>query len=166
MKTYRRYLNKYDYVVPTMTGDSTTTADGTYLLSSSSEHSSHRRIYLCDHRFDTRFETNGESSGWVQVQLPIATFINVFTVGSRDDGWCDAAPRDYALLGSNDGETWVALFTVENSATFTAGELRIHELSNTVAYKYYRLNIGNSNRGSILTFSRWDLIKKEAIIEY
>jgi hypothetical protein len=79
---YKRWLSKYDNVVPTMTSDATTAADGIYLLSSSSEHSGHKRIYLFDHRFDTRFELNGESSGWVQVELPVAKFVNVFAVGA------------------------------------------------------------------------------------
>ena len=165
-KSYRRYLNKYDNVVPIMTSDSTTTADGTYLLSSSSEHSGHKRIYLFDRRFDTRFELDNVGSGWVQVELPIAKFVNVFAVGSRSDSWCDAAPRDYTLLGSNNGTTWTTLFSIANSSAFSASELRTHELSNPAAYKFYRLNISNSNRGSVLTFARWDLILKDLVIEY
>jgi hypothetical protein len=165
-KSYRRYLNKYDNLVPIMTSDSTTTADGTYLLSSSSEHSSHKRIYLFDRRFDTRFELNGEGSGWVQVELPVAKFVNVFAVGARSDSWADAAPRDYTLLGSSNGTTWTTLFSIANSPAFSGSELRTHELSNPAAYKFYRLNISNSNRGSVLTFARWDLILKDLIIEY
>jgi hypothetical protein len=165
-KTYRRYLNKYDNVVPTMTSDSTTTAEGTYLLSSSSEHSSHKRFYLFDRRFDTRFELDNVGSGWIQVELPVAKFVNVFAVGARNDSWCDAAPRDYTLLGSNNGTTWTTLFSVTNSPTFSGSELRSHKLSHTESYKFYRLNISNSNRGSVLTFARWDLIIKDLIIEY
>jgi hypothetical protein len=163
---YKRWLNKYDNVVPTMTSDATTAADGTYLLSSSSEHSGYKRIYLFDRRFDTRFELDGVGSGWVQVELPVAKFVNVFAVGSRDDSWCDAAPRDYTLLGSSNGSNWTTLFSIINSPAFSASELRTHELSHTESYKFYRLNIGNSNRGSVLTFARWDLIIKDLIIEY
>jgi hypothetical protein len=165
-KSYRRHLNKYDYVVPVMTSDSTTTTEGTYLLSSSSEHSGHKRFYLFDRRFDTRFELDNVGSGWVQVELPTAKFVNVFDVGARSDSWADAAPRDYTLLGSNNGSTWVTLFSITNSPTFSGGELRTHELSHTESYKFYRLNISNSNRGSVLTFARWDLIIKDLIIEY
>jgi hypothetical protein len=165
-KSYRRHLNKYDYVTPVMTGDSMTTTDGTYLLSSSSEHSNHKRIYLFDRRFDTRFELNNEGSGWVQVELSVAKLVNVFAVGSRSDSWCDAAPRDYALLGSNNGSTWTTLFSISNSPAFSGSELRTHELNNPAAYKFYRLNIGNSNRDPVLTFARWDLVMKEIIVEY
>jgi hypothetical protein len=149
-----------------MTSSATTTADGTYLLSSSSEHSSYKRFYLFDRQFNTRFELNGVGSGWVQVELPIAKFVNVLAVGSRSDSWCDAAPRDYALLGSNNGSTWTTLFSIANSATFSASELRSHELTHTESYKFYRLNISNSNRGSVLTFARWDLVMKDLITEY
>ncbi|MDR2107144.1 MAG: discoidin domain-containing protein [Holosporaceae bacterium] len=165
-KTYRRHLNKYDNVVPIMTSDATEGADGTYLLSSSSEHSGHRRIYLFDHRFDTRFELNGEGSGWVQVELPIAKFINVFAVGARSDDWRDAAPRNYELVGSNNGSDWTPLFSIADSPAFSHSELRTHQLNHSASYKFYRLNIGNSNRGSVLSFSRWDLIIKDMIVEY
>ena len=43
-KEYKRYLNKYGNIVPTMTSDATTGIDGIYRLSSSTEHSSHKRI--------------------------------------------------------------------------------------------------------------------------
>lgn len=165
-KTYRRYLNKYDYVVPIMSGDSTVGEDGTYSLSSSSEHSQHKRYYLFDRNFDTRFELNGEGSGWVQVELPVAKLVNIFAVGARSDSWCDAAPRDYMLLGSNNSNTWDTLFSVVNSSAFTGSELRTHELTHSTAYKFYRLNVENSNRGSVLTFARWDLINKDLITEY
>jgi hypothetical protein len=165
-KSYRRYLDKYDYVVPVMTSDSTTAADRTYLLSSSSEHSGHKRFYLFDRRFDTRFELDNVGSGWVQVELPTAKLVNVFDIGARSDSWADVAPRDYTLLGSNNGTTWTTLFSITNSPTFSGSELRTHELSHTESYKFYRLNISNSNRGSVLTFARWDLIIKDLIIEY
>lgn len=162
---YRRRLDKYDNVVPTMTSDTTTAEDGVYKLSSSTEHSEHKRIYLFDKKFDTRFELSGETSGWIQVELPMPKFINVFCVGARSDSWCRAAPRNYTLLGSNDGTSWANLFSIFDSSTFSASELRTHELSHTVAYKFYRLNISNPAE-SVLTFARWDLIKKELIQEY
>ena len=162
---YKRYLDKYDNIVPTMTSDETTGSDGVYRLSSSTEHSSHKRIYLFDRRFDTRFELSGETSGWIQVELPVAKFINRFSIGARSDGWCVAAPRNYTLLGSNNGSTWTQLFSISNSNTFSASELRTHELTHNESYKFYRLNISNPD-SSVLTFARWDLIIKELIQEY
>ena len=164
-KEYKRYLDKYDSVVPTMTSDVTIGSDGIYRLSSSSEHSSHKRIYLFDRRFDTRFELSDESSGWIQIELPVAKFVNVFSVGARSDGWCVAAPRNYTLLGSNNGTTWTQLFSISNSNTFSASELRTHELTHNASYKFYRLNVSNPD-SSVLTFARWDLVLKEVIKEY
>ena len=162
---YKRWLNKYNYIVPILTSDETTANDGVYRLSSSSEHPSHKRFYLFDRNFDTRFELNGETSGWIQIELPIAKLVTSFCVGARSDGWCVAAPRDYTLLGSNDGSTWTRLFAVSNSSTFSGSELRTHELTHTTSYKFYRLNISNPD-SSVLTFARWDLILKEVIQEY
>ena len=162
---YKRWLNKYNNVVPTMTSDETIGEDGVYRLSSSTEHSDHKRKYLFDKRFDTRFELNGETSGWIQIELPVAKFVNLFSVGARSDGWCVAAPRNYTLLGSNNGTTWTQLFSISNSNTFSASELRTHELMHTASYKFYRLNISNPD-SSVLTFARWDLVLKEVIKEY
>ena len=162
---HRRYLEKYDNVIPTMASDETIGEDGIYRLSSSTEHSDHKRKYLFDKRFDTRFELSGQTSGWIQVELPIAKFINVFSVGARNDNWCVAAPRNYTLLGSNDGTTWTELFSVSNSTTFSGSELRTHELTHNESYKFYRLNISNPDSG-VLTFARWDLIVRELIQEY
>ena len=162
---YKRWLNKYNNVVPTMTSDETIGEDGVYRLSSSTEHSDHKRKYLFDKRFDTRFELNSETSGWIQIELPVAKFVNVFSVGARSDGWCVATPRDYALFGSNDGSTWTQLFSISNSNTFAASELRTHDLIHNTPYKFYRLNISNPD-SSVLTFARWDLVLKKVIKEY
>ena len=120
---------------------------------------------MFDRNFDTRFELNGETSGWIQIELPVAKFVNLFSVGARSDGWCVAAPRDYALFGSNDGSTWTQLFSISNSSTFAASELRTHDLIHNTPYKFYRLNISNPD-SSVLTFARWDLVLKEVIKEY
>lgn len=162
---YKRWLNKYSNVVPTMTSDETIGEDGVYRLSSSTEHSDHKRFYLFDRNFDTRFELNGETSGWIQIELPIEKLVTTFCVGARSDGWCVAAPRDYALFGSNDGSTWTQLFSISNSNTFAASELRTHNLIHNTPYKFYRLNISNPD-SSVLTFARWDLVLKEVIKEY
>lgn len=97
--------------------------------------------------------------------MPVAKFVNLFSVGARSDGWCVAAPRDYALFGSNDGSTWTQLFSISNSSTFAASELRTHDLIHNTPYKFYRLNISNPD-SSVLTFARWDLVLKEVIKEY
>ncbi len=161
---YKRELHKYDYIVPAMNSSEFTTKEGTYRLSSSSEHSSHKRYYLFDKDFGTRFELNGETSGWIQVELPTAKLINILGIGARNDSWCVAAPRNYTLLGSNDGAVWTTLFSISNSNTFSGSELRIHELTHTAAYKFYRLNI--SNPDSSVLFARWDLVFQGLIKEY
>ena len=160
-----RDLNYYNYLVPTMSGDTLTNNDGTYRLSSSTEHSDHKRFYLFDHNAGTRFELSGETSGWVQVELPTAKIADILEVGARNDSWANAAPRDYELLGSNDGTTWTSLFSVTNSTTFSGSEVRQHTLPGTTAYRFYRLNIGNPGN-SVLTFAEWGLVEHVQIREY
>lgn len=164
-REYKRELHVFDYIIPLLLGDETTTNEGVYKISSSSEHSEHKRYYLFDRNFGTRFETNGTPDGWIQVELPVAKVVNYFQVGARNDSWCNAAPRNYSLLASNDGSTWTTLSTVESETEFTGSELREHPLTNTAAYKFYKLEFSNGNRGNVLTFARWDLIFRDEILE-
>ena len=164
-KEYRRLLYKYDYLVPIMDSDNHSTEEGMYKLSSSSEHPDHKRKYLFDKNYGTRFELKEETSGWIQIEMPVAKIVNVFAISSRSDSWCDASPRNYELLASNDGSSWVKLFEITDSKTFGASETRTHKFDNQNAYKFYRLNVSNSAR-TVLTFSGWDLINQYTIREY
>ena len=165
-REYKRELHIFDYVVPVLSGDETTTDEGVYKLSSSSEHSSHKRYSLFDRSYDSRFETDGTPDGWIQVELPVAKVVNYYQVGSRSDSWCNAAPRNYSLLASNDGATWTTLLSVESETPFGSSELREHPVTNSAAYTFYRLEFSNGNRGNTLTFARWDLVFKDEIKEY
>ena len=148
-----------------MESDNHLTDEGMYKLSSSSEHPDHKRKYLFDKNYGTRFELKEETSGWIQIEMPVAKIVNVFTISSRSDSWCDASPRNYELLASNDGSSWVKLFEITDSKTFGASETRTHKFDNQNAYKFYRLNVSNSAR-TVLTFSGWDLINQYTIREY
>ena len=138
---------------------------GSYRLSSSSEHPSNKRKYLFDHNVGTCFELNGEIAGWVQVELPNAQIVNVVEIISRNDSWSSAAPRNYELLASNNGSTWTSLLAIQNSETFGRSETRKHILENETAYKFYRLNVSNPD-STVLAFSGWNLIHQQTITEY
>ena len=166
---YRQHkvdLENLEYVVPVLDANNFTDETGTYAITTSTEHSQYKAFYLFDRTAATQFElASGYTSGWVQIELPEAVAVNYFTIGARDDSYSSATPRDYTLEASNDGEDWDTLYSVENSASFSANELRAHHLDNTTAYKYYRLTISNPNN-SVLTFARWDLCIYSKTQEY
>jgi alpha-L-fucosidase 2 len=58
------------------------------------------------------------------------------------------APRDWQLLGSNDGSTWTTLDTRAGETFSTVGETKRYQFTNTDPYFYYRLNIAATAGGS------------------
>jgi hypothetical protein len=58
------------------------------------------------------------------------------------------APRDWQLLGSNDGSIWTTLDARSGESFSTAGETKRYRFTNSVPYFYYRLNIAATAGGS------------------
>jgi len=99
-------------VVPQLQSESDTLPDGLYKLSSNPTRSCNNVRNLFDGKQDTFFTLPDATGGHVQIELPHATFVNVFSVGARNDSLCVAAPRDYVLFGSQTGTDWTSLFTL------------------------------------------------------
>ena len=98
--------------------------------------------------------------------MPEARIANVLRVGSRNGSYAGDTPRNYSLYGSNDGENWDILFSVENSNAWSSSELRRHDFENETAYLYYRLNFSNPSLRSVCSIARWELIRSYTIQEY
>ena len=62
-------------------------------------------------------------------------------------------PKNWTLLGSNDGESWTTLDTRTNQADTANSDTRTYAIANTTAYMYYRLNITASNGDGVLQIS-------------
>ena len=167
---YKRLLNGYNYVVPVLTGQTTSTEEGSYVITASSS-STYAILWG---PFDRSTSAGGHfeladqvTSGWIQIQLPTAKAADTFKIGARDGQYCGDTPRNYNLCGSNNGQNWNTLFSIENSAAWSSGELRQHNFENETAYCYYRLNFSNPSSGrGICGISLWDLLKKQIIREY
>ncbi len=89
------------------------------------------------------WSTIGDSPVWLQYGFnangPWWAITQYKLVSSINDPGAD--PRDWQLLGSNDGNTWTVLDTRSNE-TFTArSEAKRYAFSNGTAYRHYRLNI-------------------------
>jgi hypothetical protein len=163
---YKRYLNKYDYLVPVLSGMTTNASDGTYVVSASSCDEYGQVWYPFSRSHDNFLELAGSTTGWIKIQLPEARIANLMQIGSRGGSYSGDTPRNYSLYGSNDGATWDILFSVENSASWSSSELRRHDFENETAYLYYRLNFSNPSLRSVCSVARWELIRHYAIQEY
>lgn len=90
---------------------------------------------------------DGTNTGWVSYDFGAAqtrvithyALRPVATDGTTND--FPAAPRNWALQGSNDGSTWTDVHTVSAAPVFFANEERTYTTTNTTAYRYYRINV-------------------------
>lgn len=53
----------------------------------------------------------------------------------------ERAPEDFTLQGSNNNSDWTILDTVTGEISWGVGESREFEIDNSTEYRYYRLNI-------------------------
>jgi fibronectin type 3 domain-containing protein len=107
-----------------------------------------------DEDADTKWFTGGGySSGWLQADLGVgneAVVVRYDLTSANDAQGRD--PKNWELLGSNDGTNWTTLDT-RNNETFASRYLtQQYSFANSTAYRFYRLNIlsnysGNSSDG-------------------
>jgi hypothetical protein len=74
--------------------------------------------------------------------------INNYTVASANDA-PDRDPKNWNFQGSNDGSNWITLDSRNNESFGSRFETKSYSISNTTAYKQYRLNV-TANQGSSL----------------
>ena len=96
------------------------------------------------------FTNSGTATGWLQYdfgsgnQKIITDYMMrpLSTNPSTSDP--SGAPRTWQLQGSNNGSTWTNVHSVTNAPVFNTGEERTYNTTNTTAYRYYRLNVTQS----------------------
>lgn len=102
---------------------------------------------LAEHAFDgdaeTRFQSRGPT-GWLQYRFAdrLPTRIASYRLSSPA-GLTARIPRDWRLLGSGDGRSWVELDrrTMQPASAVP----RTYAISNPASYVYYRLQIDSNN---------------------
>ncbi|WP_394835392.1 GH92 family glycosyl hydrolase [Pendulispora rubella] len=103
-----------------------------------------------------------ESTGWLVYKLDEPVAVKRYRLASAND-FDQRDPRDWALQGSQDGETWVDLDKQTNqnfTERFQTREFNVP--GNTTAYLYYRLNITANHSGSIIQMSEWQIFDQAA----
>lgn len=99
------------------------------------------------------FTTNDPSkhSSWVQYHFSGGAYaVSRYTITSCE-GSAHLNPRDWDLLGSNDGENWTILDTRTNEVFNNGFVKNIYGFSNTTPYAYYRLRINSVNNPTYAT---------------
>ncbi|WP_216848935.1 discoidin domain-containing protein [Pedobacter sp. L105] len=114
---------------------------------------------LIDRLYNTKFFLAAfPTSFWAEVTFPGAMVSRKYTITSGNDS-PDRDPKNWKLLGSNDGSNFVQL-DLRSGETFAArNQTKIYTFNNSTAYKYYRLSITASNGSADLQLSEWRLLQ-------
>jgi hypothetical protein len=143
-------MPRLDLAPHNMTAD---TAPWPYVASASGVYGDNAAYHAFDGKWastadDWWFNTGTTGASWLQIQLPVP--VEVGSYGIRGPGTTDRSPRDFALLGSNDGRLWDVLDRRGN-VTGWAGQrsIRVFDVTTTpIAYRYFRLAISRNNGGT------------------
>ncbi len=102
--------------------------------------------------FTTTDINNGVHRGeWLQIQLASAIKLNSFSITPRTTYASERSPREFVILGSNNGASWTVVHQEFNINNWTsASKIFTVITSNVQSYSYYRIitkRIGNSDSG-------------------
>ncbi|KEK09946.1 hypothetical protein EP18_22625 [Lysinibacillus sphaericus] len=149
-------------VVPVMTSNS---APAPFVISSSSEQStfpSWRSFNGILSETTAWMTENGVvSNAWIQVKLNSPRILAELKVTSRNGlGYDTHSPKDFNLLGSNDGSNWETIISISNQINWGRGETRKYLFNNSNSFIFYRLLVESNNGGVIIAIGEIELIGK------
>lgn len=113
-----------------------------------------------DHN-DWQGPPTADDPAWVQVTLPAPKAVNTLTLTSASDA-PERDPDSFALLASNDGETWRNLGSWVGESFAERLEKRMFSVANTLAYSHYRLSVSkNANNDGLMQIAEVGMIGPE-----
>lgn len=116
-------------------------------------------LKLIDNDLNSKFLVGGlnrtNTNFWMQQELPQAEVMNKYNFTSGNDS-PDRDPRDWNVSGSNDGANWTLLDTRTDQVFSGRNQTREFVVANnTVAFKYYRINITKNYGSDAIQISEW-----------
>lgn len=95
----------------------------------------------------------GVITGWIQIDYgeSFQKNVNILTLTSRNSTIVEANPKDFDILGSNDGITFDTLAKFRNQTNWAQVETRTFKFRNDNSYRYYRIQILNNNGHSFIS---------------
>jgi hypothetical protein len=100
--------------------------------------------------------TNGTSytGEWLTIQLPFPIILSRYVLLGRDGAAHQRSPRNFVILGSNDGNNWNLVdqqTNINDWATGVSKNFYVRNNINQYTYAYYRIivsRVGNSDSGT------------------
>lgn len=115
--------------------------------------------HLVDGDYSTKYLIQTyHSDMWVQLKFISATVLNAYTLTSGGDA-AERDPKNWQLMGSNDGNTWVELDSQTGQSFSNRNETVRYGFNNSTAYTYYRLYITANNGDGLFQLSEWRVIQ-------
>jgi hypothetical protein len=166
VKIYKKDLNKFVSLVPKMMSNN---QDG-YVASSSNDFST---SYSAFRAFDGNLSASNKWStadgyhlnSWLQIELPEAVVANYFTLAAPNEGLRERSPKDFKIQASANGSTWIDLVD-ESGLSWQSAQVREWKVENSVAYKFYRVFILNTNSGTLADIGEFGIYLKSVVKEY
>jgi alpha-L-fucosidase 2 len=88
----------------------------------------------------------GHGTDWLQLTTLLASYVcTSYAIQANTVPEPLRCPKNWTLLGSNDGTTWTTLDTQSGQTGWTSGQTRTFSFSNTTAFRMHRLNITANN---------------------
>lgn len=141
------YSDSFNDVTPVMKSN---TAPSPYVVTASS---SYNNSYLPWKAFngtntnsiDSWMTANGTITGWLMIDLAIATDVNCFKITSRN--YFDSnktSPKNFTLEGSHDGTSFETIKTF-NEPVWISNQTKEYNLDKDVSFRYYRISVSSNN---------------------
>ncbi|KNC67899.1 basic secretory protein-like protein [Pseudoalteromonas ardens] len=96
-------------------------------------------------------------TGWIAYQFSTPQVVSGYTLTSANDA-ASRDPQDWQLLGSNDGNTWYELDTQANQTFSARYQTRQYNVTNSQAYRHYKLNVTANQGAGILQLAEIELL--------
>ncbi|MCX2573176.1 fasciclin domain-containing protein [Pedobacter sandarakinus] len=96
----------------------------------------------------------------MQFMLKTPEVSSVYTLISANDA-PERDPKAWTYEASQDGINWTELHRVSNFFFEQRYQQKVFRCSNTVAYKYYRINITELRNGSLFQLAEWTINKSK-----
>jgi len=106
-------------------------------------------LHLAYRAFDKNTGTYWQAqskSGWAKYEFDSPIIISKYSL--RATGTINGAPKKWTFEGSSDDQNWIVLDSRTNITNWTSGLIQDYIFSNTIKYKFYRLNITTTNNDS------------------
>ncbi len=125
-------------------------AVGAGTITSSGESTTYPASNAFNNSSTDKWYNNGTgTTGWLQYDFGAGTAVAVtqYVLTSAYD-YSARDPKSWTFLGSNDGVTWTTIDTQTSQLFGNRCQTKFYSLNNTIAFRYYRLNITANNGDS------------------